>query len=234
MADLTYIVAFVAGLFSFFSPCVLPLIPAFLSYLSGVALKESENARTKIFLNSLFFVVGFSIVFAFVGALLNGLLGSSSYEFKQILAKIGGLIIIIFGLFVLELIRIPFLEREYKLKPAETKYTYLTSFIFGASFAVGWSPCVGAILGSVLTLAAVNPSSSFGLLIAYSLGLGVPFLVTGAFTSEASKFIKKNVVFMKYFNLIVGVLLIILGILVFTDNLSKIADFAIAGGIIGK
>ncbi|MBI5051476.1 cytochrome C biogenesis protein [Candidatus Micrarchaeota archaeon] len=234
MADITYPAAFLAGLLSFLSPCVLPLIPAFLSYLSGVSLKEGNESgvRLKIFLNSLFFVLGFTLIFSIIGVILNGALGGVSYDVKLWLGRIGGVIIIVFGLFVMGLIRISFLEKEYKLRPHETKYSYLTSFVFGASFAVGWSPCVGAILGSILTLAFTSPGSAFGLLFAYSLGLGVPFLITGAFTAQASSFIKAHIGLMRYLNLVVGVFLIVLGILVFTDNLAKVANLAIAEGML--
>lgn len=227
MSDVTIGIAFIAGLLSFFSPCVLPLIPSLISYLSGVSITQGEQRglRMKVFLNSVFFVLGFAVVFSLLGVLLNSVLSNISYDLIIWLGRIGGIIIIGFGLYLLGFFKLEFLEREHKLKPFQTKYSFLTSAIFGASFAVGWTPCVGAVLGAVFTIAAVNPSIALPLFLAYSLGLGIPFLVVGAFTAQAASFIKKHNNFLKYFNKVVGVLLIILGILVFTDRLSQIASF---------
>ena len=229
MPEFNFIVAFLAGLASFLSPCVLPLVPAFLGYLSGVSLKnaEGEGARLKIFLNTLFFVIGFSVVFAVVGVIVSSALTNASLDVRDWLARIGGIVIIAFGLFVLGLLPLDFLEKERKLSPIKTKYSYLTSFLFGASFAVGWSPCVGAILGSVLTLAATRPGEAFPLLLAYAIGLGVPFLVVGAFASKALGWFN-SLSWLKWFNLVVGVILIILGVLVFTNTLSLVADLTLA------
>ena len=231
MVEITIIAAFVAGLASFLSPCVLPLLPAFLSYLAGVSLKEgvvSTNARMKIFLNTFFFVLGFVLIFSAFGVAINGLLVNVSFDLMQTVSKIGGIIIVVFGLFTLGAIKLPFLEREYKLKPIQTRYAYLTSFIFGATFAVGWTPCVGAILGSIFTLAFTQPGSAFILLFSYSAGLGVPFLLTGAFTAQASAFIKKHGKTMSYLNKAMGIVLIIIGILVFTGDFVKLANLAVA------
>ena len=231
MADgITLAAAFAAGLLSFASPCVLPLLPGFLTYLGGVGLKEGGKAsRGRIFLNALAYVLGCTIVFSALGVLLNGVLGGISHGARAWLSRIAGAIIIFFGLYTLGLIRLDFLQAEHRLKPGQNaKVSYLFSFIFGASFAVGWSPCVGAILGAVLTLAAASPGQSFALLFAYSLGLGIPFLLAGAFVAQAREAIRKAAPLMRYINLISGVLLIIIGILVFTDSLSRIADFGLA------
>ena len=130
-------------------------------------------------------------------------------------------------------IKIGFLEREYKLKPAKTRYAYLTSFIFGATFAVGWTPCVGAILGAIFTLAFTQPGSAFTLLFSYSAGLGIPFLLVGAFTAQASDIIKKHGKFMSYFNKVMGLLLIVIAYLVYTGELVKLANLATAGSLLG-
>ncbi len=228
MVEVTFIVAFVAGLASFLSPCVLPLVPAFLAYLSGTSISK-KHARLKIFMNSVAYVIGFSVVFAILGVLLNTTLATSSQQILTWLSRIGGIIIILFSLYILHIINVPFLNKEYNFTPKRKfSVSYLTSFLFGASFAVGWTPCVGAILGSVLTLAATQPSTSFGLLMAYSLGLGIPFLVVGLFTSQAIKFIGRSSKFLKYFNIIVGIFLLVIGILVFTNKLNLIANLALA------
>ncbi len=234
-SEVTLVAAFLAGLISFASPCVLPLVPGFLSYLGSVGLREGEKgSRMRIFLNAVAYVLGFVLVFSILGVLLNGILGSAAYVTRLWLGRIGGIIIIAFGLYMLGLVKLGFLQSEYRIKPSEGgKRPYLFSFLFGASFAVGWSPCVGAILGAVLTLAATAPGQSFALLFAYSIGLGLPFLAAGAFIAQARDAIKKFSPYMQYFNIVSGALLIILGILVFTDSLSSVADLGIAQFVLG-
>lgn len=228
MAELTIFVAFIAGLVSFLSPCVLPLIPGFLAYLSGTTVADSKNARMKVFLNSVAFVLGLGLVFASLGVLLNTVLEGISYSVQNWLARIGGVIIILFALHILGLIKIPWLEREHKLKVTKKfSSTYITSFVFGAAFGVGWTPCVGAVLGSVLALTVTMPGKAFLLLLSYSLGLGIPFLLVGLFTAKASEIIKRYSGVLKYFNIIVGILLILLGILVFTNTLNLVANLEI-------
>ena len=225
MVETTIIVAFVAGLISFVSPCVLPLIPGFLAYLSGTSTGQ-QGAKLKIFLNSVAFVLGFSVIFALLGVLLNTVLERVSYNVQTWLSRIGGIIIILFALYILGLIRISFLEREHKFAVKKKfSITYITSFVFGAAFAVGWTPCVSAILGSILALAVTKPSLSFILLLSYALGLGIPFLAVGLFTTQATRLISKSATVLKYFNIVVGILLLILGILVFTNKLNVVANW---------
>lgn len=178
-----------------------------------------------IFLNSVFFVLGFSVIFSILGVLLQSVLAKVSFTVQQWLGYIGGTIIIFFGIYLLGLIKIPFLEQEHKLRvKRKFRYSYITSFVFGSAFAVGWTPCVGAILGAILTLAVSNPASAFPLLLSYSLGLGIPFLIVGLFTNSASRFIEKAGPKLKYVNYVFGTVLIVLGILVFTNQLSRIAS----------
>ena len=185
----------------------------------------AEAKRWTIFLNSVFFVLGFSIIFSIVGVLLQSVLAKVSFTVQQWLGYFGGTIIIFFGIYLLGLVRVPFLEQEHKLRvKRKFSYSYITSFVFGAAFAVGWTPCVGAILGAILTLAVSNPATAFPLLLSYSLGLGIPFLIVGLFTDRASKFIEKAGPKLKYVNYVFGAVLIILGILVFTNQLSRIAN----------
>src|SRR3989344_1861638 len=221
MAELTILIAFFAGLVSFLSPCVLPLLPAYLTFLAGTSLKEpgqnQEGARFRIFFSSVFFVLGFSLVFSLIGVLLQGILANVAYDLRNWLGYIGGSVIIFFGLVTIGLIKIDFLTAEHKLRLPKTNYAYLTSFIFGAAFAVGWTPCVGAVLGGVLTLAITVPGAALPLMLSYSLGLGVPFLLVGLFTSQASGYIERIGPKLKYFNYAFGAILIVLGILVFTQ-----------------
>ena len=225
MLDVPIFLAFTAGLVSFLAPCVLPLIPGYLAYLSGTSLAESSSQRWNIFLNSIFFVLGFSLVFATLGVLLNTILERIAYDVLIWLSRIGGLIIIFFGLYLVGLIRLDFLNKEYRLRVSFPLPRYFSSFIFGAAFAAGWTPCVGAVLGAILGLAATSPGSAFTLLLAYSFGFGLPFLLVGLFAAHASSWIAKLGPYLLWINRIFGVVLIIFGILIFTQNLVKIANF---------
>ncbi len=226
MDNLGIVVAFVAGVVSFLSPCVLPLIPGFLAYLAGASLADAKKKRLEIFLNAVAFVFGFSLVFSLLGIALNTILSAIALDVQMWLARLGGLIIIVFGLNLTGLLPIPFLDKEHKLT---VKYRlssrYLTSILFGAAFAAGWTPCVGAVLGSILGLAAAHPGSAFWLLFAYSLGLGMPFLLVGLFASQATAFIARFGKWLKVINVVFGFFLIVLGILAFTQSLNLIANF---------
>lgn len=224
MEHVSLLAAFAAGLLSFANPCVLPLVPGFLGYLSGVSV-TAPGSRRKVFVNSVFFVFGFSFVFALLGVLLNSVLQAASAAFKIVLSRVGGVMIILFGLHVLKLLHIPFLEKEHKFGlRGGSKPSYAVSFFFGATFAVGWTPCVGALLASVLALAATSAGRSFVLLASYALGLGLPFLLVGLFSSEAIRLISRSGRFFKYFNLVVGAFLLLLGSLVFTGRLSALVS----------
>lgn len=224
--EVSFFVALLAGIVSFLSPCILPLIPGFLSYLAGTSLQESKDHRKEIFMNSLFFVLGFSLVFSIIGLLLSTLLSAFAFTAQTWMSRIGGIIIIFFGLYLTGLIKIKFLQQEHKIKVTK-KFSskYLTSFVFGSAFAAGWSPCVGAVLGTILGLAITNPSTAFFLLVTYSLGLGIPFLIIGLFTSQAAKFINKYARLTVYINIIFGILLIIMGMLVYTQRLAELSNF---------
>ncbi len=193
----------------------------------------AEQRRWDIFLASVFFVLGFSVVFALLGVLLQSVLAGSSYTVQRWLGRVGGTVIILFGAYLLGLLDIEFLQREHKLD-VKRKFSSrnLTSFVFGAAFAVGWTPCVGAVLGAVLTLAATQPSIAFFLLLAYSLGLGIPFLLVGLFTNQARRFIRSAGPWIQYLNYVFGVVLIGLGVLVFTNQLSRVANLALASDIL--
>lgn len=185
----------------------------------------AEKKQWTIFLNSVFFVLGFSVIFSLVGILLQSVLSDVSFTVQEWLGYVGGTVIIFFGIFLLGLVKIPFLEQEHKLKVKKKfKNSYITSFVFGSAFAVGWTPCVGAILGAILTLAISSPANAFPLLLSYSIGLGIPFLIVGLFTDRASGFIQRIGPKLKYVNYVFGAVLIILGIMVFTNQLSRFAS----------
>jgi len=224
MADITIFVAFGAGLVSFLAPCVLPLVPGFLAYLGGVALDKdasASQARLATFQASAFFVLGFTLVFAVLGLLLHGALVQASALLQVSLARIGGAIVIFFGLYLMGLIKIPFLDRPRHVA-VHKKFSSraVTSLVFGAAFAAGWTPCVGAALGAILGLAALAPAKTFLLLIAYALGLGVPFLVMGLFAAQIERYLNRSFVWVTYLNILFGGVLILLGALAFTQNLS--------------
>jgi cytochrome c-type biogenesis protein len=242
---LTLYFAALAGLVSFLSPCVLPIIPGFLAYLAGTSVADSATHRKDIFLNSVFFVLGFSTIFALLGVLLNTLLSAVAYDAQIWLARIGGAIIIFFGLFLVGLIHIPFLQREFRVT-VKTRFSaeggsasggnskFITSFLFGAAFAAGWTPCVGAVLGGILGLATREPGIAFTLLLTYAIGLGIPFLLVGLFAAASSKLIRRIGPYVKYVNIIFGALLIIIGILAFTRELSRFANLEILNRILLK
>ena len=226
MSELSFLFAFLAGFLSFASPCVLPLIPGFIAYLSGTTLAEAKTHRKDTFITSVFFVLGFSAVFALIGVLLNSALENVAFSVQEWLSRIGGLVIIFFGLFLMGFFKIGFLQKEYKIHlTKQFASKNLTAAIFGAAFAVGWSPCVGAVLGGILAFAATNPGSAFFLLLMYAVGFGVPFLLMGLFAAEAQKFVSRFAKVAKYLNIAFGVLLVWLGILVFTQTLNRFASF---------
>ncbi|MCV0409970.1 cytochrome c biogenesis protein CcdA [Nitrosopumilus sp.] len=234
MSEINLAVAALAGLGSFVAPCILPMIPAFLAYISGTTLTELNQAgnakvftinRTNIVLNSVFFVLGFSVVFSILGVIINSVLGTASEEFIDVLNQVGGIIIIGFGIFLLLSTKINKLNIEKKFFPKRSKASYPMSFVFGLAFAAGWTPCVGPILGTILTLAATTPSVAFNLLLVYSLGLGIPFILIGVFYSRATRMIRSMSKHLKYYNLVLGGFIMILGILVFTNQLAYIANF---------
>lgn len=247
MVEASILVSALAGAGSFFSPCILPIIPAFVSYLSGTTLSEvsgqqnaggssvtiKKSTRLNIFLNTVYFVLGFSLVFAVLGVILNSVLANVGTGFQSTLQSIGGIVIIVFGAYLILSTKLRILNFEKKMTNIPRfKTSYLTSFVFGAAFASGWTPCVGPILGTTFTLAATSPGAAYNSLLAYSLGLGIPFLITGAFFSRSTKIIRKMTKHLKYFNPIMGAVLIILGILVFTNQLSVIGNFPLADQII--
>jgi len=234
MVEITLAVSVIAGLGSFVAPCILPMIPAFLAYISGTTLLElSQNRdsntrsinRINIIFNSVFFVLGFSVVFSTLGVIINSVLATSTGELIEELNHIGGIIIIGFGIFLLLSMKINKLNIEKKIIPKRSKASYPMSFVFGLAFAVGWTPCVGPILGTMLTLAATTPSIAFNLLLAYSLGLGIPFILIGIFYSRATRIIRYMSKHLKYYNIILGSFIIILGVLVFTNQLAYIVNF---------
>ena len=182
-----------------------------------------------IFLNSVFFVLGFTLVFSIIGILLQTVLAHISYSAMGILRIIGGLLIIFFGILLIASAKyiIPFFSTEHKIQVRRFSNSFLSSFVFGLAFALGWTPCVGAILGAIYTFAATSPGIGFLLLLAFSLGLGIPFLLCGAFISRFSGFMEHIHGFLKYFDIVGGIFLLAMGILVVTGYIGEISIFLI-------
>lgn len=241
MSEVTLAVAALAGLGSFVAPCILPMIPAFLAYISGTTIAELNQKngtsiisinRTNVIMNTIFFVLGFSVVFSALGVVINSVLANSSAAIIDGFNQVGGIIIIGFGVFLLLSTKFRSLNVEKKFFPNRTKVSYPLSFVFGLAFAAGWTPCVGPILGSILTLAATTPAMAFNLLLTYSLGLGIPFILMGVFISRATRLIKAMNKHLKYYSVMLGGFIILLGILVFTNQLAYIANFPLLNELI--
>ncbi len=245
--------AFAAGILSFLSPCVLPLVPAYLAHLTGTTatLDASRSERRETVTHAAAFVLGFTLVFTFIGASV-GLLGAivsddSSYVVRDhlsLLAKIGGVFLIVMGLNLIGIIKIPFLYRTYTLETATASVPsgvsaggtvtmgggrspwsnlgYLKSVGVGAAFAVGWTPCIGPVLGAILTLSATSASVARGtyLLLVYSLGLGVPFIITALAVVPITRFLRSIRGLMPIVEITTGVLVIFVGILLFFNELA--------------
>jgi cytochrome c-type biogenesis protein len=225
--------AFIAGILTFLAPCTLPLVPAYLAFISGASAKELQDPerlpkiRRKVFLNGLFYVIGFSLVFISLGVLF-GVGGAALIAYQSVLEKIGGGFIVFFGLYLIGVFdRIPALqsalstEHRFRFSHSLKPGTAISSFIFGATFAFGWTPCVGPILGSILLLASSTATVGQGafLLFIFSLGLAAPFLFIAAGVGHATQTIKVLSKVLPSISFIGGALLIFLGILLLTDQL---------------
>ena len=240
MLDLSALIvpAFIAGVLTFLAPCTFPLIPAYLGFISGSSAADlynplkREGARRRIFLNGLFFLVGLTVVFVLFGT-LAGFLGQTLVPYRIWLTRVGGTFVILFGLFTLGILRIPFLTQflstERRIKPALIfkRGTPLSSTVLGASFAFGWTPCVGPILGSVLLLASTTATAFQGafLLFVFSLGLAIPFLFVAAAFGTVSSSIRRVAQYLRGVEIIGGIFLIILGALLITGNFSWLIAF---------
>lgn len=229
MSEVNLVVAFISGIASFFAPCFLALVPAFLAHLSGTSLTEVQERKTSfswpIFSNTILFVFGFTTVFVILGASI-GAVSTFFRDFSDILTKVGGMIIILFGLNILGIIKLPFFHGQFKTGVEEDKkgmVKLFSSFLVGSSFAIGWSACVGSVLAAILVLAGTSGSVVSGtfLLFVYSLGLMIPFLITGLATGWAQSFIGKHAKVLRYINWVGGVVLVIFGIFVFTGTVAK-------------
>lgn len=232
MIEISYGYVLLAGLLSFLSPCVLPIVPGYLCFIAGTSLDkvldDESLVRKNIFKYALSFVIGFSTVFILLGAsatILSGIL----YEYIDILRIIGGVIIIIFGIHFTQIIQIPYLNSDTRFHLQNYRPGLVGSYIIGLSFAFGWTPCIGPILGSVLSIAASSETVSTGiiLLMVYSAGLGIPFLLAAYGIGSFLKFLSKIRKYIRTIEIFTGLLLILFGFLILTNRVQEIAFFFI-------
>jgi cytochrome c-type biogenesis protein len=220
-------IAFLAGLASFLSPCVLSLVPAYIGYLGGRAAGGEVNAKNRwiTFSHGLAFVIGFTIVFLLFNIIASAL-GGLLYEIRTWLARVGGLIIVIFGLHMIGVFRIPFLEYDVRVHTSVNQNMgYLSSVLMGIFFSAGWSPCVGPVLGAIMTLSANGGNVGIGTLLglAYSAGLAIPFLIAALGIGWVTTILRKYGKVMRYVEIIMGILLVVIGILLITGNFALLA-----------
>ena len=222
-----YIIAFGAGLISFLSPCVLPLIPGYISYISGQSLQEILNKKEINFFPLILFCLGFSTVFVLLGASAS-FLGQTLLQNSEVLRILAGIVIIIFSLQLIGIINIPYLNFEKRFDAKESR-NILFPYVIGVAFGFGWTPCIGPILGSILALASIEETLTRAviLLIFYSLGLAIPFVLSGYLIQRFLLFSKN---FRKNINLISkigGIILLVTGILILTNQLQAIGFYII-------
>ena len=220
---ISYNTAFIAGILSFFSPCILPLIPAYFTFITGLSLDEltesAKETRMKVILSTLFYVAGFSFVFIMMGATAS-YFGNLMFQYSWVVRYIGGAIIIIFSLHLLGIINIKGLNFEKRFHVKEKPFHLMGVFVIGMAFGAGWSPCIGPILGSILIVASNQETIFNGMLLLalYSLGIAIPFIIISIFVTRMVETIKRATKFIVYINKATGVLLFIVGVLLITDK----------------
>ena len=228
------VVAFSAGLFSFLSPCVLPLFPSYVSFITGMSVGDltadlTGAARRRVMLHALAFVLGFSLVFVGLGASFSAA-GQFLLDYRDLIRRVGGALIVVFGLYIAGVLRVGMFGRTAQLQIREKPAGYLGSLAVGITFAIGWTPCVGPILGAILSLAgtAETVARGVGLLVAYSAGLGVPFLLSAVALGSFLRFFKRYRPFIPVMERAAGVLLVVVGVLVFTNYYVVLNSWAIS------
>jgi cytochrome c-type biogenesis protein len=225
-ANLGLSIAFLGGLASFLSPCVFALVPAYIGYLSGRSVGAQDKNRFYTLSHGVAFVLGFSTVFILLG-LGASAIGNLLFDLRPYLTKIGGVVVIIFGLHMTGVIRIPFLQYDVRRQGAPDKRLgYASSFLLGVFFSAGWSPCVGPILGTILTLSLSTGSitQGFWLLVAYSAGLAIPFLIAAVEIGLVTSFIRKYGNIVRYVEIAMGIVMIVIGVLLFSGRFGQVAS----------
>ena len=232
MKDISFPLAFLAGILSFLSPCVLPLIPSYVSFITGISFKDlsvgvdRKRIRYMTMTNSLVFIAGFSSVFIGLG-ISSSAVGSFFFQYMDIIRIIGGVLVIIFGFFIAGFLKLDFLMMEKKIHLSGKRAGYIGTFIVGMTFAAGWSPCIGPILGAILVYAGAKGSAFYGfqLLAAYSLGMAIPFFISALGINIFLSYSPKITKHMRAIMVISGLLLIVFGILLLTDQIKVMGRF---------
>jgi cytochrome c-type biogenesis protein len=225
-AALGLLVAFAAGVLSFLSPCVLPLVPSYIGFLTGMTLPEMGGRRRVALIHALLFVLGFSLIFILLGASATAL-GRALNYYQVWLQRIGGILIILFGLFCLGAFQVGVLSRERRLHLERKPVGYLGSALVGMAFAAGWTPCIGPVLGGILGLAATSADVSKGMLLlgVYSAGLALPFLIAALALDSFLDWFQRFRRFLPWVMRISGLLLVFVGILLVTGEFTRLAGW---------
>jgi cytochrome c-type biogenesis protein len=220
------LIAFSAGLLSFLSPCVLPLIPSYVTFITGLSLDDVQSARRTALVHGMLFVLGFTLIFMAMGAGAT-LLGQSLLQYRDWISRVGGVVIIIFGLYLLGVLNIGFLSRERRFHVADKPVGYFGTVFVGFAFGAGWTPCLGPILGTILvyTSSQADLGKGLWLLFAYSLGLAVPFLLSAIASDRFSAFFQRMRKQMVWVSRISGVVMIGIGILLVTNYFTILASW---------
>ncbi len=227
--NVSFPLAFLAGVLSFLSPCVLPLVPSYVSFITGISfedLKEGTDRKKIRFLtvtNSLAFIAGFSLIFVALGA-SSSAVGRFLFDYQDWIRIGGGILVIIFGFFISGLIRLDFLSREMKFHVSGKPVGYIGTFFIGMTFAAAWTPCIGPILGTILLYASTQGSAAYGfkLLAVYSLGLAVPFFLSSLMFNSFLSYSGRIRKYMRYIMIANGALLIVFGLLMLTNNIRQL------------
>lgn len=223
MVDINVFITLGAGFLSFISPCCLPLYPAFLSYITGMTLEEKRKQGVKIdgsFLHTILFLLGFSTIFIVLGFGTSAI-GFVFKEYQEWMRRVGAIIMIAFGLMITGVIRLPFLNKELRFVFKKRPIGYTGSYLIGLSFAAGWTPCTGPIIGTVIYLASTNPQASFLYMFAYILGFSIPFFLLAYVVDKQNSLKKYHLAWMK----IGGCIMILVGVLLYNDWLKKMIEF---------
>ena len=238
VTNISLVAAFSAGLLSFVSPCVLPLVPSYISYITGLSIEQltDSTVRSKfkksIVVNALLFIAGFSAVFVSFGASAS-FVGQVFITYQETIRRIGGVLIVIFGLYLLGILNINFLKMEHRFQFRNRPVGYVGSFLIGVAFAAGWTPCVGPVLGTILLYASTTDSMSNGvlLLMSYSLGLGLPLFLTALGVDRFLTYFKQARLYLWGVSTVSGVLLIVVGVMIYANTLTMITSFLEQYGI---
>lgn len=225
-ASLGFFIAFSAGLLSFLSPCVLPLVPSYITFITGMNVEEMDRSKHTTLLHAVLFVAGFTLVFMALGAGAT-LLGQVMIRYRDVISRVGGVLVTIFGLYLLGVFNFALLARDTRLHLANKPIGFLGTMLVGVAFGAGWSPCIGPILGAILTMAASEASLArgLGLLLVYSMGLAVPFLLAALMVERFLGLFAKVRKHMVWVNRTAGTLLVLVGLLMITNRFTMLATW---------